>query len=206
MPPLHRGYYTSPAMHGDTIVFTSEGDLWMVGPQGGEAHRLTTDPGRETDARISPDGRTVAYSGDSEGPREVYTIPIDGGLPQRRTWDGYAREVGWTPDGRLIVSTSRYSTLPGTEDVLIGNDGSRTIVPLAQAAQAVYTPDGKTLFFTRWYSQPSHTKRYKGGWAEHIWRYDGKGEAVPLTADYAGTSKDPMYWKGKVYFCRTAAA
>lgn len=103
--PLHRGYYTAPAIHGDTIVFTSEGDLWTVGAQGGEAHRLTSDPGVETDAHISPDGHTVAFSGDSEGPREVYTMPIEGGLPQRRTWDGDARVVGWTPDGRLMGST-----------------------------------------------------------------------------------------------------
>lgn len=26
-PPLHRGYYSDPALHGDTILFTSEGDL-----------------------------------------------------------------------------------------------------------------------------------------------------------------------------------
>lgn len=198
--PLHRGYYTAPAIHGDTIVFTSEGDLWTIGIQGGEAHRLTSDPGVETDARISPDGRTVAFTGDSEGPREVYTMPMNGGLPQRRTWDGDARAVGWTPDGWLMISTERYSTLPGTEVVLIDNQGNRKIVPLAQAAEAVYAPDGHTLFFTRWYSQTSHTKRYKGGTAQHLWRYNGTGEAVPLTADYAGTSKDPMYWEGKVYF------
>lgn len=198
--PLHRGYYTAPAIHGDTIVFTSEGDLWTVGAQGGEAHRLTSDPGMETDARISPDGHTVAFSGDSEGPREAYTMPIEGGLPQRRTWDGDARAVGWTPDGQLMISTARYSTLPSTQVAVVDNQGNRKLIPLAQAAEAVYTSNGRTLFFTRWYSQTSHTKRYHGGTAESIWRYDGTGEAVPLTADYKGTSKDPMVWKGNVYF------
>jgi tricorn protease len=207
-PPLHRGYYTWPDLHGNTLVFTSEGDLWTADIHGGSAHRLTSDSGRETRARVSPDGATVAFSGDSEGPTEVYTMPIGGGLPQRRTWDGDAgrswdgdtRPAGWTPDGRLMISTSRYSTLPNTEIVLIDSHGGRQIVPLAQAAEAVFAPDGKTLFFTRWFSQPSHTKRYKGGTAEHIWRYDGSGEAVPLTRDYPGTSTDPMYWKGRVYF------
>lgn len=198
--PLHRGYYTAPAIHGNTVIFTSEGDLWTVAAQGGIAHRLTSDPGLETNAVISPDGKTVAFSGDSEGPTDVYTMPLEGGLPQRRTWDGDARPVGFAPDGRLMISTSRYSTLPDSEVVLIDDRGDRQLVPLAQAAEAVYDASGHSLFFTRWYSQPSHTKRYKGGTAESIWRFDGTGEAVSLTADYAGTSTNPMFSDGRVYF------
>src|SRR5271167_2813407 len=87
-PELHRGYYTSPALHGDTIVFTSEGDLWTVSTRGGVAHRLTSNSGAESGASISPDGKTVAFDANFEGPGEVYTMPIEGGLPQRRTWDG----------------------------------------------------------------------------------------------------------------------
>ncbi len=199
-PALHRGYYSTPDLHGDLIVFTSEGDLWTVNVNGGSAHRLTSDPGREAFARISPDGKTVAYSGDSEGPTDVYTMPLQGGMPQRRTWDGDARPVGWSADGRLMLSTSRYSTLPGTEIVELDNSGVQNLLPLAQAAQASYSTDGHTLFFTRWYAQPSHTKRYKGGTAESIWRFNGSGEAEPLTADYPGTSTDPMFWKDRVYF------
>ena len=198
--PLHRGYYTAPAIHGDTVVFTSEGDLWTVGAQGGIAHRLTSDPGTESNPVISPDGKTVAFSGESEGPTDVYSMPIEGGLPQRRTWDGDAHPVGFAPDGRLMISTTRYSTLPNNEVVLVDDRGDRQLVPLAQAAEAVYDTSGHSLFFTRWYSQPSHTKRYKGGTAESIWRFDAPKEAVPLTADYPGTSTNPMFWDGRIYF------
>lgn len=199
-PDLHRGYYSDPALHGGTIVFTSEGDLWSVGVQGGAAHRLTANSGTERRATISPDGKQVAFRANYEGPNEVYTIPIDGGLPQRRTWDGDSQPVGWSPDGRLLVSTSRYSTLPGPQLVLLDSNGAREIVPLAQAAEAAYSSDGHTLFFTRWFRQWSETKRYKGGWAENIWSFDGQNEAVPLTADWAGTSTHPMFWNGRVYF------
>jgi tricorn protease len=43
-------------------------------------------------------------------------------------------------------------------------------------------------------------KRYKGGLAQNLWRFDGRSEAVPLTNDYAGTSRQPMCWEGRVYF------
>jgi len=36
------GYYRFPAIHGDTVVFTSEGDVWTVDVHGGLARRLTS--------------------------------------------------------------------------------------------------------------------------------------------------------------------
>ena len=196
----HLGYYSDPALHGDTLIFTSEGDLWSVALHGGAAHRLTSGTGAESGATISPDGQTIAFAGHYEGPAEVYTIPITGGMPQRRTWDGDANPAGWTPDGRLIVNTSRYSTLPDNQLILVGSHGEHMPIPLASAAEAAYSSDGKTLFFTRSMRQWSETKRYQGGWAESLWRFDGHSEATPLTADFLGTSHQPVYSNGRVYF------
>ena len=107
------GYYRYPAIHDTTIVFTAEGDLWTIGVGGGVARRLTSGRRQEANAAISPDGATIAFTGEYEGPDEVYTMPIAGGLPERRTWDGSVDVVvGWTPDDQVLYSTRRYSTLP----------------------------------------------------------------------------------------------
>src|SRR6476646_3967354 len=74
------GYFRFPAIHGDTVVFTAEGDLWAVGTAGGAAWRLTSAAGEETNAAIAPDGKTVAFVAAYEGPNEVYTMPIAGGV------------------------------------------------------------------------------------------------------------------------------
>jgi tricorn protease-like protein len=50
------GYYRFPAIRGSTLVFTAEGDLWTVGTEGGIARRITSHPGVESYASISPDG------------------------------------------------------------------------------------------------------------------------------------------------------
>ncbi|HEX3912727.1 MAG TPA: S41 family peptidase [Steroidobacteraceae bacterium] len=194
------GYYRYPSVHGDTVVFTSEGDLWSVGIRGGTARRLTSNPGVESMALISNDGLNVAFVGQYEGPREVYTVPLAGGIPERRTWNGDATPAAWAPDGRLLVSTNRYSTLPDPKLILLDDHGGKEFVPLAEGSEAAYSADGRTLFFTRWRRQTSSTKRYRGGTAESIWRFDGKGEAQPLTGDWAGTSHNPMVGNQRVYF------
>ncbi len=195
------GYYRYPALSGGTIVFTAEGDLWSVPAAGGTARRLTTSPGEERAAAISPDGRTIAFSAEYEGPIEVYTMPVEGGLPVRRTWDGGGAVVtGWTPDGRLLYRTRRFSTLPSSQLVALDPQGGREVIELAQAAVAAFLADGKTIVFTRLPFQGSSTKRYKGGEVQSLWRWTPGTEAVPLTRDYPGTSKNPMFWKGRVYF------
>src|SRR5262245_39982400 len=75
-----KGYYRMPALHGDTVVFVAEGDLWRVASSGGSATRLTSHPGDESNPAISPDGATIAFSAQYEGPTEVYTMPLSGGL------------------------------------------------------------------------------------------------------------------------------
>ena len=195
------GYYRFPAISGETIVFTAEGDLWRVPLTGGIARRLTTHSSEESHAAISPDGRTIAFSASYEGPTEVHTMPIDGGRPVRHTFDGSAATVvGWTPDGMIIYTTTRYSTLPNAELVTVNpRTNAMTLVPLAQAAEGSY--DGSTLFFTRFARQSSQTKRYQGGTAQSLWRYAaGSAAATPLTADWTGTSRSPMVYHSRVYF------
>src|SRR5262245_12605456 len=103
----NRGYYRFPALHGDTVVFTSEGDLWETTTQGGIARRLTTHLSEETRPAFSPDGTTIAFSASYEGPTEIYTIPAAGGLPVRRTFEGGNLVIGWTADGKIIYTTRR---------------------------------------------------------------------------------------------------
>ena len=108
-----RGYYRFPSIHGDSIVFSAEGDLWIVTTAGGVARRLTSHPAEESHAAISPDGKTVAFTARYEGPAELYTMPISGGLPVRQTYEAEASiATTWTPLGHLVYSTSHFSTLP----------------------------------------------------------------------------------------------
>lgn len=201
--PSNVGYYRFPAIHKDTIVFTSQGDLFKVRVEGGAAQALTTHPAQETHPAISPDGKRVAFTAGYEGTNEVYVMPIEGGLPKRLTYEGgTANVVGWTPDGKVLFNSTVHSTLPDRQLFTIHPDTlARAVVPLAQANQGVYDKAGGTLYFTRQPFQGSHTKRYKGGGVESIWKLVPEAKsAVPLTANFTGTSKNPMYWEARIYF------
>ena len=79
--------------------------------------------------------------------------------------------------------------------------GARTFVPLAQADEAAFSEDGKTLYFTRYSFQGSHAKRYEGGTAQNLWRLDaGAAEAVQFHPEFKGVSRWPMWSAGRIFF------
>ena len=197
-----QGYYRYPTLHGDTLVFAAEGDLWQVAATGGLAQRLTTHAEEESHPTISPDGRTLAYRGNYEGVAEVYTIPMAGGLPVRQTYEAdTSTPAGWSPSGELVYTTARYTTLPKAQLVRLDlTANTRSVVPLDGASEPTYSTDG-TLFFVRPGFHGNVTKRYTGGTARKIWKYEsGAVEAEPLTADFDGESHTPMWSGGRVYF------
>ncbi len=197
------GFYRFPAIHDQTVVFAAEGDLWSVPIAGGLARRLTSHAAEETNPAISPDGATLAFTGRYEGAAALYTMPVSGGTPVRRTYDGdAANATTWTPDGKLVYTTVNYAGIPKPGMVQLDlRNGTRTLVPLAGASEGTYDASGRTLYFVRPAFHNNVTKRYTGGTARDIWKYvAGAPEAVELTGDYNGESHSPMWWSGRVYF------
>jgi tricorn protease len=196
------GFYRSPTLYGDTVVFTSEGDLWRGSIAGGEATRLTTHAAGEQQVRISPDGTTLAFTASIEGKSELYTMPLTGGVPTRRTFISAApRFVSWTPTGQILFATDKFSTLPDQQlFTLEPQTNELKALPLAQAAAGCVAPDG-TLYFVRLPKQNSATKRYRGGWIENLWRFkQGDAAATRLEPNDKSTSRSPMWWKDRLYF------
>jgi dipeptidyl aminopeptidase/acylaminoacyl peptidase len=85
-------------------------DLWLV-PADGSAppRRLTTGPGRESDAAWSPDGRRIAFSAKRAGDdvAQVYVLELTGGEARRVTeLSGGAAAPRWRPDGGALLVTT----------------------------------------------------------------------------------------------------
>ena len=66
-----------PDIHGDRLVFTYAGDLWLAPVKGGDATRLTAHPGQELFEKFSPDGESIAFTGLYYADEQVYVVPTE---------------------------------------------------------------------------------------------------------------------------------
>jgi len=205
-----------PTIHGDTIVFTYAGDLYSVTTQGGVAHRLTSDKGFEMFAKISPDGKTVAFTGQYDGNTEVFTIPIEGGEPKRLTYtatlhrDDVADRMGpnnivmaWTPDSKYIIYRSRkqsFNSFKGQLFKVSVGGGLSEELPLPAGGFCSFSPDGKKLAMNRIFREFRTWKYYQGGMADDIWTYDFDTKVTTQITKTKAQEIFPMYYKNTIYF------
>ena len=105
-----------PTISNTQVAFVYANDLWIVGKDGGDAKRLTSNEGQESLPHFSPDGKWIAFTGQYDGNTDVYLIPSEGGQPQRLTWHPGADNVtGWTPDGESVLFASSREAVPTQE-------------------------------------------------------------------------------------------
>jgi tricorn protease len=199
----NQGYLRQPDIHGDQIVFAAEADLWTAPVQGGLARRLTSHPGSESYAAFSPDGKSIAFTGEYDGNADIYVVPAQGGEPKRMTWHPYREEVvGWTPDGTRILYRSGAEEPHEVWELfsLPVAGGEPEKLPLGWAARVAMDPQSGMWAFTRISTENATWKRYRGGFNSEVWSGDPKRADFKKVTDFAGTSAFPMWSEGRIFF------
>jgi tricorn protease len=199
-----RGYYRHPTVHGDTIVFVSEDDLWAVDVQGGDAKRLTANPGTQFFPRFSPDGRHVAFASRDEGVTDVFVMPAGGGPSRRVSHLGAnTNVVGWTPDGAsVLVASDHRQPFTGWHHLwrVPADGGPAAAMDLGPAVAIDHAPGGEARVISRHGLDPARWKRYRGGRAGTLWvDRNGNGDFEPLVA-LAGNLASPMWIGRRIWF------
>jgi Tol biopolymer transport system component len=168
------GHEGSPAFSpdGNQIAFTWDGatgdnfDLYVKLVDAGEPLRLTTHPGIETSPAWSPDGKHIAFTRFYQGQSAIYTISALGGSERKLLqlglesgWNGWDPMVVWSPDGRYLAFPDKSSLQENPSIFLLSVDSLEKRKLTTAPAQyfgdwfPAFSPDGKTLGFTRWSSE-----------------------------------------------------
>jgi tricorn protease len=202
-PPL---LLQKPAVSRTQIVFSYAGDLWTVPRAGGEARQLTSAPGTETAPAFSPDGATIAFTGEYDGNVDIFTVPAVGGVPKRLTWHPGADTVlGWSPDGKRLLFRSQrdsYSRFGRLFTMPAEGGGLPEAVPLPMGEEGAWSPDGKLLAYVPLPRAFDAWKRYRGGRTTPLWIADPATSAVVAKVPRENSNDFSPVWAadGKVYF------
>ena len=201
---MTKGLYRHPTIHGDTIVFVSEDDLWTVPASGGTAQRLTANLGEISHPRFSPDGASIAFASREEGPAELFVLPAAGGPARRLTYLGssIAGTAAWSRDGRQILffgnGGQAFMRVVGMYEVPASGGLPRELL-WRTACYAALGPRGAVVLGL-YGLEPARWKRYRGGRAGRLLiDPDGRGAFRPLI-QLDGQLSSPMWIGSRVPF------
>jgi dipeptidyl aminopeptidase/acylaminoacyl peptidase len=191
VPPFSLGgpddYAISPdgsevcfAMNGDPVpAISTNNDLYVVPIAGGDAHRITSNPGADNSPQYSPDGRYIAYRSQARAGYESdkwrlavldrqsgkLNFPID-------AVDRSVESFTWAPDSKRLFFGVVDRGRQAIQFVAVDGGGVGTAVSGANMLDDVqFTKDGNTMVFTR----------QSGSAPVEICRASSGGTAVPLT-------------------------
>ena len=192
-----------PSISKTQIVFEYANDLWIVSRAGGEARRLTSGIGHESNPHFSPDGSLIAFSGEYDGNIDVYVVPAAGGVPRRLTYHPGADIVsGWTPDGKAVLFSSRREAFADSAQLYtLPLDGALpSALPLPMAEDGAFSPDASHIAYSPVFHWQNAWKRYNGGQTLKIWLADLSDSSVTEIPRQNSNDFDPMWVGGKIYF------
>ncbi len=164
---------------GEKLIYNSEGLLYTYHLHHRRSDQLFTGfaDRNNNDHVISFDGTRLAISHHPEedkGQSVVYTLPLEGGIPERVTPNSPSYLHGWSADDRYLVYTGRRNgvydiyriPVEGGEEVQLTDEECLDDGP-------EYSPDGKFIYFN---SCRTGTMQ--------IWRMDADGKnPAQLTFD-----------------------
>ena len=202
---IDAGLFRYPDVSKTQIVFSYANDIWVIPKEGGTAIKLSSPPGVESYPKFSPDGKSIAFTGDYDGNQDVYVMSVTGGVPIRLTSHGYPdRVVDWTNDGKRVLFASaresgkerfnQFYTVPAT-------GGPDEKLPLAYAEFGSYSPDGKQIALVFRSQVGRNWKRYRGGWKADIQIFNLETkESTSIGSEADAGNEFPMWSGNEIYF------
>jgi Tol biopolymer transport system component len=186
-------------------------DIYAVNIDGEGMQRLTSTPGYDAEATVSPDGKAIVWTSVKDGDLDLYAMNVDGSNPRRLTTTiGYDGGAFFSPDSQRIVyrashptdpvEIDKYKDLlsqglvePGQLEVFVMNaDGSGQRPVTSNGASnfsPFYFPDGKKIIF----SSNIETKGAGGRPSFHLYAIGEDGQGLERLTFEGQFNSFPMF-------------
>jgi len=194
-----------PTVSSTQIAFAYAGDIWVANRDGGDAKRLTSFPGTESNPHFSPDGKQIAFSMQYGGNTDVYVIDAAGGEARRLTWHpspDIAR--GWSPDAKRILFGSARVSAPsvGVQQLwtIAAAGGVPERLPIPDALRGSLSPDGQRLAYEKVSRWDVEWRNYRGGQTHPITVYTIASQAVDTLPSQGTLDTWPVWMGDAIYF------
>ena len=133
--------------------------IWTMKPNGTGLKQITSGHGDDREPRISPDGKTIAFSSDRafKGSYDIWTVDIaSGSLTQITSSDADEFEPAWSPDGKALVFVSGAGIASkSVEWIDVGTKTQKTIASIdptkGRFDAPSISPNGKMISYVQFF-------------------------------------------------------
>jgi TolB protein len=186
-------------------------DIFSVRIDGQEIQRLTSTPGYDAEATVSPDGKTIVFTSVRDGDLDIYAMDLDGTHVRRLTNEpGYDGGPFFSPDSRRIVYRASHPTdsadleayqallkqhmvEPGQLEIFVMNaDGSEQRPVTHNGASnfsPYFHPDGRRII----YASNEQDRRPDGPRSFHLYLINDDGTGVERITSAGRFNSFPMF-------------
>ncbi len=194
-------YLQLPSIYHDTIVFSTDDDIWKVALYGGNASRLTTSKGISHHPHISPDGKHIAFLSNDQGMQSVYLIDADGGESKRISYNSVQGICNWKDNQNLIICSSSGSFYPDVGQLFLLNINTLEQTKIDVGPAKTISFSGQKTVLGRNTGDPARWKRYKGGTAGTLWVSTGKNiKYKKILSKFKTNLGCPLFINERIFF------
>jgi Tol biopolymer transport system component len=186
-------------------------DIFSVKIDGQQMQRLTTTPGYDAEATISPDGKTIVFTSVRDGDLDLYAMNLDGTHSRRLTTEiGYDGGAFFSPDSQRIVyrashpkdahGIQEYQSLlrqnlvePSQLEIFVmkadGTDNRQVTQNGASNFAPFFHPDGRRIIF----SSNLHDRGRDGPPSFHLYLIGDDGQELERVTHSGNFNSFPMF-------------
>lgn len=204
-----------PKMEGRYRWSLDDYDIFSVKVDGQQVHRLTSNPGYDAEATVSPDGKTIVFTSLRDGDLDLYAMNLDGTHLRRLTHEvGYDGGAFFSPDSKRIVyrashpqnaeEVSRYQGLlsqrlvePSQLELFVmnadGSGGRQVTKNGASNFSPFFHPDGRRIIFSSNVHERGAAATPAGPPTFHLYLVGDDGEGLEQVTTAGQFNSFPMF-------------